>query len=64
MSLRKNTPCDYGECPYEQNMATCEYYCGADEPADEPDLWDADEQDIWDEDDDYTQLADLEGEDG
>ena len=55
MSLRKDTPCDHGECPYgAEYMTSCEYWCGADEPADDPEIWDADEQDIWDEDDTYA----------
>lgn len=33
MSLRKTTPCDFGECPYDaQYSSTCEYWCGEDEP--------------------------------
>ena len=37
MSLRKETPCDYGECPYNAEfMYTCEYWCGAEEPEDYP----------------------------
>lgn len=44
MSLRKMTPCDCdGICPYEDMhsgyMNSCEYYCGADEPADDPADW-------------------------
>ena len=38
MSLRKETPCDYGECPYNaEYYHTCEYWCGAEEPEDYPD---------------------------
>lgn len=43
MSLRKLTPCDLkidGQfiCPYgAESMNDCEYYCGADEPEDDPD---------------------------
>ena len=44
MSLKRETPCDFGECPY---MATChmdcEYWCGADEPVDIPEEWEEDE---------------------
>ena len=37
MSLRKETPCDFGPCPYEaEGYCTCEYWCGADEPDDYP----------------------------
>lgn len=33
MSIRKNTPCDFGECPYcAEYEYTCEYWCGEDEP--------------------------------
>ena len=34
MSLRKETPCNFGECPYnaEYNY-TCEYWCEEDEPS-------------------------------
>ena len=36
MSLRKETPCDFGPCPYDaQYYNTCEYYCGANEPEDD-----------------------------
>lgn len=35
MSLRKETPCDFGDCPYNaEYSSTCEYYCGQDEPED------------------------------
>lgn len=38
MSLRRETPCDFdGICPYDaQYNRDCEYWCGADEPEDEP----------------------------
>lgn len=33
MSLRKETPCDFGPCPYDAEYHyTCEYWCGAEEP--------------------------------
>ncbi len=36
MSLRFETPCDFGPCPYDaEYSSTCEYWCGADEPEDE-----------------------------
>lgn len=36
MSLRFETPCDFGECPYNAEYGyTCEYWCGADEPEEE-----------------------------
>jgi len=39
MSIRKTTPCDTdGFCPYDaQYSRDCEFWCGADEPYDEPD---------------------------
>ena len=43
MSIRKQTPCDFGECPYNaQYNRDCEYWCGCDEPQDDPD-WDDDD---------------------
>ena len=36
MSLRRETPCDFGPCPYNATyFNTCEWYCGADEPSDD-----------------------------
>lgn len=59
MSLRKNTPCDLdGICPYESGeYCSCEYWCGADEPQDNPEDWEEfspidifpDEDETWDE---------------
>lgn len=44
MSIRRETPCDYGECPYSASYnCDCEYWCGEDEPADDPELWDEEE---------------------
>lgn len=42
MSIRKNTPCDCdGICPYDAEYnRDCEYWCGADEPQDDPEEWD------------------------
>lgn len=39
MALRKCTPCDCdGFCPYDATYnCDCEYWCGAEEPADDPD---------------------------
>lgn len=38
MSLREETPCDFGECPYNAEYSRdCEYWCGADEPDEEVD---------------------------
>lgn len=43
MSLRCETPCDFGPCPYEaEYYGTCEYWCGADEPQDIPEEWEED----------------------
>ena len=40
MSLRRDTPCDHGPCPYEaEHNYECEYWCGSEEPQDEPDDW-------------------------
>ena len=41
MSLRKDPPCDLdGICPYESGeYCSCEYWCGADEPQDDPEAW-------------------------
>jgi hypothetical protein len=38
MSLRRETPCDFGECPYNAKYGyTCEYWCGESEPEDDYD---------------------------
>ena len=43
MSLRRETPCDWGECPYNAMYnCDCEYWCGADEPEDNPADWEDD----------------------
>jgi len=40
MSLRRETPCDFGPCPYNSEFSdSCEYWCGADEPEDNPLEW-------------------------
>ena len=47
MSLRSITPCDevgwdgLHHCPYvdDDGYVNCEYYCGADEPEDDPEIW-------------------------
>lgn len=46
MALRKCTPCDCdGICPYDaQYSGDCEYWCGSEEPQDDPDLWEDDEE--------------------
>ena len=44
MSLKINTPCDLGDCPYNVEYGgSCEFYCGAEEPQDDPDIWEEDE---------------------
>lgn len=51
MSLRRETPCDFGPCPYDsETNDCCEYWCGADEPEDHPeiDIF-PDEDETWDE---------------
>ena len=43
MSLKLQTPCDYGECPYNAVYhGDCEYWCGNEEPMDEPAIWEED----------------------
>ena len=40
MSLKCETPCDFGPCPYESGeYCSCEYWCGAEEPQDYPEAW-------------------------
>lgn len=40
MSLRHDTPCDHGPCPYEaESWGSCEYWCGSEEPQDYPEAW-------------------------
>ena len=37
MSLRCETPCDFGECPYDAMYSRdCDYWCGSNEPEDYP----------------------------
>lgn len=51
MSLRCSTPCDFGECPYNAEYnRDCEYWCGADEPQDDPEIWDDEEEDFSNDD--------------
>ena len=50
MALRNICPCDVdGICPYEDMHSgyfnSCEYWCGADEPQDDPTDWEEDECD-------------------
>lgn len=43
MSLKHDTPCDFGPCPYgSESMETCIFYCASDEPQDDPDIWEDD----------------------
>ena len=52
MSLRSWTPCDEPDlegrhhCPYaeDDDYVNCEYWCGADEPEDYPEIWEEDEE--------------------
>ena len=44
MSLLRETPCDHGECPYDAECyGNCEYWCGAEEPQDDPEVWEDEE---------------------
>ena len=53
MSLRNWTPCDEPDlegrhhCPYanDGDYVNCEWYCGAEEPQDDPNVWEEDEDD-------------------
>ena len=42
MAIRSNCPCDIdGVCPYDiEYWQSCEYWCGAEEPQDDPEIWD------------------------
>jgi hypothetical protein len=52
MSLRNWTPCDEPDldgrhhCPYadDGDYVNCEYWCGAEEPQDDPEIWEEDEE--------------------
>lgn len=79
MSLRNWTPCDepdlegHHHCPYAEDgdYVNCEYWCGAEEPQDNPEIWEEDEEDLedWfsDEDDDESdyeeEMEDIDDED-
>ena len=79
MSLRNWTPCDEPDlegrhhCPYAEDgdYVNCEYWCGAEEPQDDPEIWEEDEEDLedWlfdeddDDEDDYEDLEDMDCED-
>ena len=45
--LRRETPCDYGPCPYDAMYHnTCEFYCGYEEPEDYSDCdWNPEDPD-------------------
>lgn len=49
MSLRQHTPCDDRVCPYADMHSgywnSCEYWCGSEEPEDNPDEWEEEEDD-------------------
>lgn len=68
MSLRNWTPCDEPDmdgrhhCPYadDGDYVNCEWYCGAEEPQDDPEIWEEDEDDDWDEEDDFDWNEDIE----
>lgn len=68
MSLRNWTPCDEPDmdgrhhCPYadDGDYVNCEWYCGAEEPQDDPEIWEEDEDDDWDEEDDFDWDEDIE----
>lgn len=45
MCIRKETPCDFGECPYNAMYNNdCEYWCGVEEPEDNYDFEDDDDE--------------------
>ena len=57
-TIKRVCPCDIdGICPYADMhsgyMGSCEYWCGAEEPQDEPGRWDIEpSRDDWDMDED------------
>ena len=68
MSLRNWTPCDEPDlegrhhCPYAEDgdYVNCEYWCGADEPEDDPEIWEEEDEDYEDEPDYEEEMeADL-----
>lgn len=39
MTLRSETPCDFGPCPYDAEYSRdCDWWCSAEEPEDNDDL--------------------------
>lgn len=79
MSLKNWTPCDEPDlegrhhCPYadDGDYVNCEYWCGAEEPQDNPEIWEEDDEGLEDwlsddddeEEDDYEDLEDIDDED-
>ena len=68
MSLRNWTPCDEPDlegrhhCPYAEDgeYVNCEYWCGAEEPQDDPEIWEEEDEDYKDEPDYEEEMeADL-----
>lgn len=62
MSLKQNTPCDMDcICPFgAETFGDCEWWCGAEEPQDDPEIWE-DEDDYEDDyEDDFDWDEDLE----
>ena len=68
MSLRNWTPCDEPDlegrhhCPYAEDgeYVNCEYWCGAEEPQDDPEIWEEEDEDYEDEPDYEEEMeADL-----
>lgn len=49
MSLKQNTPCDMDcICPFgAETFGDCEWYCGAEEPQDDPKIWEEEEEEYW-----------------
>lgn len=40
MTLKTETPCDFGPCPYDAEYSCdCDWYCSAEEPQDNPEIW-------------------------
>lgn len=60
MSLRAETPCDYGTCPYEAEYHyTCEYWCGAEEPQDVAEWFDEGDEELCLEEDELDYEDEL-----
>ena len=40
MTLKTETPCDFGPCPYDAKYSRdCDWWCSAEEPEDDHDFW-------------------------